>query len=273
VYNSQILNTTQRKLEIKKICIDNVKQNLYFQYFISLLGILQHIGTKMGNNPTFPEQTSLLHPCLSLLPVRRPPLPSMTFLRQDYLQLINGNSYSDQWQCPQRSMAIPTAINGNADSDQWQCTQRSMAMPTAINDNAHSDQWQCPQRPMAMPTAICSHNGNTPDAKPSTAASSSTSSTKNILPAPEKKSSRKRQTKASDQNLEETRSKKNAPPTTIKRTPAAKVISQEPEQQTDWLFNKIPAQNDECGLCFLNCSTAKCIGKGDRVCCQECNVW
>jgi hypothetical protein len=38
------------------------------------------------------------------------------------------------------------------------------------------------------------------------------------------------------------------------------------------ITKQLPAEKDECGLCFLNYYTAKSVGKGDRVCCQECNV-
>jgi len=135
---------------------------------------------------------------------------------------------------------------------------------------------------MAMPIVISSHNGNTADASASTAASSSISRVKNVLPTPEKtKSSRKRKTKL----------RSTLPRTKIWKKPEIKInaFSQQRQNEqptsgqsnlkgTTWtesrltVTKQLPAEEDECGLCFLNYYTPKSVEKGDRICCQECDV-
>jgi hypothetical protein len=80
-----------------KISIDNTKQNLYLQYFISLLGILHYIYTHMGKKTTFPEQK------FTAASVFQPSPRTTTTTAATVTSTEARLSFADQWQCPQRS--------------------------------------------------------------------------------------------------------------------------------------------------------------------------
>ena len=133
---------------------------------------------------------------------------------------------------------------------------------------------------MAMPIVISSHNGNTADASASTAASSSISRVKNVLPTPEKtKSSRKRKTKLRS-TLPRTKIwkkpeiKKCFSPTMTKRTISSQSnFTGTRTEERLVVAKKLPANDEECDRCFLNNNISNLWQKGDWVICQKSNVW